>query len=98
MLARVVPLPGERIGQPEVRAQVDDLHTGGESPGKAGRLTRRQREEHKITAVQLSHVMWLQQSIGKDRRARQVRMQVADALPGAGISSYCRDLKIWMRG
>lgn len=88
MLGTVEPLPGARVGEPEVRAAVDDDDIRAELFGQGGRMPVRQTEEHHVMAGQRVQFGRLQDAVGQ---RQQMRMVFGQRGPGAGRSGECPD-------
>ena len=74
-------LPRGRVGEPEVRAAVDDQGVGAELFGQRRRMPVRQGQKHHVMAGEHGELGGLEHSLGQ---RRQVRMVLAERAAGAG--------------
>ncbi len=82
------------VDEAMIRTQIDDHRGRRETGGERRRGTVRQRGEHEIGACE---------GLGSGRREdqlgdrAQVRVQIADPLPGVALRGDCHDLEVRMR-
>ena len=98
MVAVVVPCPGGRVGEPEVRAEVHDRRVAVDLGGHRRGLPGGEREEDEVGAGALDRAVRLEDQVREARMTGQVRVHVADRFARAAVRGRRDQIKVWVPG